>query len=456
MTSCTNQNRDYSFNKSISQKVLENYLSRSIEYAGLCCEGSSTPVPYFDDCLRLISNTGAKFIGRAAFTWDAPLDDEKHYKTAKEGATKIHKIDPEIILQSCVFETTYSCKTPESKKRTFSLGGVENIPIPKWVFEEFELPQENRCFSYEKMIFKDGKWNDLWAPGASVPDVTRLETKLWFYYRARCYIDAGYESIHCGQVCLTGANDIDLNCWIEIIERLRSYGKKHARRNYILFDAHIALENNIHFVKIGENLIWDFLSFPLRMAETDKPLNAELKIGYLDSIYGRAPGGIHPSGWKCEAIPQILEFDNGQNGLAINNQYLTWGADEANWYANLKEQKRNEFLSYAWTWIWNNAPNAHLEMPGIRPVEVPAAKPRIYTYIANTRSKNCPEGFNQEETIKEIWNDLRYKDCSKKNIKSLDDDLFSNENVVLKRKYSLDDLYDYYRLYGDFNLPEEI
>ena len=42
---------------------------------------------------------------------------------------------------------------------------------------------------------------------SSVPDVSRDETKLWFYFLARSYLDAGCEAIHYGQVELMNGND---------------------------------------------------------------------------------------------------------------------------------------------------------------------------------------------------------------------------------------------------------
>jgi hypothetical protein len=42
----------------------------------------------------------------------------------------------------------------------------------------------------------------------------------------------------------------------------------------------------------------------------DTPLKAVLEIGYSDSLYQRSRGGIAPSGWKCEHLPYLVEFDN--------------------------------------------------------------------------------------------------------------------------------------------------
>jgi len=49
------------------------------------------------------------------------------------------------------------------------------------------------------MIYADGRRKDQWGKGASVPDVSRMETRLWFYFLAASYIDLGFEAIHYGQ-----------------------------------------------------------------------------------------------------------------------------------------------------------------------------------------------------------------------------------------------------------------
>ena len=45
------------------------------------------------------------------------------------------------------------------------------------------------------------------AKDGGIPDLSRQEARLWFYYRATRYIDCGYEALHMGQVHLYTAND---------------------------------------------------------------------------------------------------------------------------------------------------------------------------------------------------------------------------------------------------------
>ena len=55
----------------------------------------------------------------------------------------------------------------------------------------------------------------------------------------------------------------------------------------------------------------DFHAFPLRIMEVpDKPQEAILKLGFSDGLYNRSKGGITYSGWSCEHLPYLVEFDN--------------------------------------------------------------------------------------------------------------------------------------------------
>ena len=102
-----------------------------------------------------------------------------------------------------------------------------------------------------------------WSQGYSVPDVSRSETKLWFYFLARSYIDIGCEAIHYGQAELMNGNDPKLDHWAEVLAQARRYAAKHARRHFILCDAHVPRGG---LVRDGK-LFHDFHSFPLRIEE---------------------------------------------------------------------------------------------------------------------------------------------------------------------------------------------
>ncbi len=377
--------RDYRFDGNISREVLENYLSRCITMMDLCT-GVGNP----DDNVRMLGNIGAKFAGRTVYCWGGEHCLPERLSRAREIAAKIHAMDPEIILQAGIFEIVTTM--------------VEKIPVPAWAFEEFHLPVEKRNFDYKAMLFPNGRFVNHWAPNMSVPDMTRVETRMWFYFLARCYIDVGMEAIHFGQVELIGADDKDKRNWLDMMTRCRAYASKHARRHMLICDAHVPTGG----IVIDGRTLFDVHSFPLRVkAVPDKPQQGVLAMGHLDTIFGRSKGGIAPSGWKCENLPYIVELDNwGKSdnpGHGDPNSYWCWGYDEICWFARQPEDYRNEWLRYAWKWVREHDSAGFLQMPGSRCLADPPTGKKWY--FANTASQSCPEGFNQEETIKAIWAD---------------------------------------------------
>ena len=390
--------KSYYFDSNISRDVLENYLSRSFTYSELltvdpyCNDGR---YPDKDKDIELIKNTNAKFIGRSIYRWgnEDVLNNPEFWDSAENIIHQIHANDPEVIFQAAVFEAVYK-------------DGVNSIPIPEWTFVSLDLPIEKRNFSYEMMLNDEGKFVNHWGENASVPDITKVETQLWFMFLIGSYVDIGIEAIHLGQVALIGMNDPELNVWNSFLQKVRKVANKKARRNYVIFDAHIPQGG---MVVNGVSLL-DFNSFPLRIKEIeDEPIKGKLEMGYLDSMYGRSMGCIAPSGWSCESLPYLVEFDNfgiGDNpGKPNVESHTIWGYDEISWFFLLSREYQAEWLNYAHNWLNENDKNAFLQMPGARVVTTASEKqPKNGNFRAIAPTKNTPQGADLEDVIKKIWN----------------------------------------------------
>lgn len=397
LCSCSqnNQSSSYNFDETgISRENLENYLHRSVTMAEFL-----TVDPYCNDGfypdkardVKLIQNIGAKFIGRAIYRWG----DEGVFNTldflnqAEKLVTQVHANDQDVVFQAALFEAV----TTE----------VNSIEVPEWVFTEFALPYEKRNFRYGEMLNRNGKHIDLWGKNASVPDITRIETQLWFMFLAGTYMHIGCEALHLGQIALIGMEDSDFKHWGEMLDKIRSYARKYARRKWVLLDAHTPSGG---MVLNGKSLL-DFNSFPLRIKEIpDKPLQSVLEMGYLDSFFGRSEGRITPSGWECASLPYLVEFDNygvsDTPGEATVDSHFVWGYDEITWFCLQEEAYRKEWLRYAYDWIRVNDPNGFLQMPVCRIMVTGDGQP-VKKCHANTRTADFPHGLNLEETIKDIW-----------------------------------------------------
>lgn len=376
--------RDYSFDTQISEQVLNNYLSRAVSHQVLFTDGDEELLA---DDIRMFGSIGAKFIGRASIIWQTPDDLELFFSTAKSIASQVHEMDGDIIIQAGLFEIVDE--------------GVNQIAIPAWVFEEFNLSAQNRNYNYQEMLYENQEFVDFYGSGASIPDISRLETRLWYFHRAKLYIDAGYEAIHFGIADVISVGDLEHEYFLDLLERIRKYAKNNARRHLVLCDVH----HKTGWVKDGKTM-FDFLGYPLRIEESaNEPFFAELKKDGEDTIYDKPLGGLTPSGWSTDSLPYLVEFDNwgssGNGGENIGGIWI-WGWDEISWFARLSEENRNNWLEYAFEWVKENTTNGYLQFPTRRILADPINE-RYYWYFANAPSESCENGFNQEGKIKKIW-----------------------------------------------------
>ena len=458
MTSATQADAasGFQFEGSMSKEVLRSFASRAITHQGLCIDGTS-PDPIFEEDLRMVCNMGAKLIGRAAFySWSGNMTAEQidtHYRIAKERAAAVHAVDPEIILQAGVFEIAY--------EQT-----VNNTVIPAPVFEQFGLPAEKRTFRYLDMVFPAGTRDVLYGmdsgigcwgnPSSGVPDITQLETKMYFYHCITRYIDAGYEAFHMGQAdkMMLYRGNAYAHHWDAVLAPARAYAKTQARRGIALFDNHTAVDSA--GIMVGDRLLFDIQGagmVPDETVQEDGALKCRLK--HYDecriSWIGRSGGGIHPLGFEIEVNFTIIELDNyGRSsriapGVATPQDFYNWGYDDVTWFALQPEWYRNQFLqecdaflcntakildsegkqqyflqpvcrrvvTYYPTMLYKPSPNcdrdAVLRYLKEEKTEVADNGDGSYTltvkgdYRSNTQSDSCPNGFNQEGTIRKIF-----------------------------------------------------
>lgn len=366
----------------ISLEALESRLSRAVTMEGML-HGHGD----LDDQVRYLRDIGARFAGRTLYLWGNEHNLEALLASARPAAAKVHAALPDLILQAAEFEivTTH----------------VDEVAIPARAFVAFGLPFEERRFSYAAMLYEDGSFKDHWGRGASVPDMSRVETQLWFYMLGMNYVDLGIEAIHFGQVSLMNRRDPGHAHWRAVLDRVRAYARLHARRGFVLIDAHVPTGGIVD----DGRLLFDFHSFPMRIDEVaDRPHEGVLKVGYRDSLYGRSKGGITPSGWECEHLPYLVELDNcgrsGREGQNIGGSWI-WGYDEITWFAHQSDTRRADWLRYAWKWVRDHDSAGFVQMPGSRTIAVPVGEKKWYW--AMNPSPACPDGFGDEDVIKAIW-----------------------------------------------------
>lgn len=362
-----NKGIDYSFYGPPSEEIIARYLSRGVscyifdEIGGLS---------NFEENLRMILNTGAKYVQRAYCCEAWNLAPERHslFPRIKSCIEKAHEYDPDIIFEGGVYEIVD--------------GNVEKTKIPPYVFSYFGLPVEDRCFVLDDMTYLDNHNKNIMGQGTHSPDLSRLETQMWFFYRATLFIDMGFEAVHLGST--PSMCDVDAGNgyagFKRMTDAIHEYAKDHARRGYVLLNAHSKE------MKTPENeLVLDFYAWlvlgDVPEGETagapseEHPQRLEINIGKNPySIYGKSAGGIHPCGYEVKNAPYVVEFDNyGVIWSEIDQPHTQksgmypWGWEEIAWFIRQPESYRRSFLKYAYKRIKEIDPLCgHITMPLLR------------------------------------------------------------------------------------------
>lgn len=400
--STENDSRDYTFKNSISLEVLNNYLDRAGRYSMI---GDSYSAATFDEAARYLLNTGAKYVLRAGGQWYATNAVTGYSDDVENKLAQIHSVDPEIIFEACIFETTTSA--------------INSIKIPSWVFEDFGLKAEDRNFNMNNTLFPaedlDGDGVKEYRYGinsmglnAHIPDITQTEHQMFVYYRACQYIDMGFEALHLGQVKLIGRNDKNDEAWTKVITMIRDYAKKHARRGYVLINAHGQIMNSDN----GAMLV-DMIVAPTRIAaaadevdhavSNNNPQRCDIfPSGSSDAPYLKHVKGTSPSGWTTDDYPYLVHLDNYDDGVGGDHtkKENIWGYDETTWFIKQPAWYRREFMEFLYNKISSYKDNGHLVLMMSNSSETSFEG---IPYYSNNKSEYCPNGSGDEETIKSIF-----------------------------------------------------
>lgn len=375
----------------LDQAGLEWYLSRAVSAADMVCGQGDIQAS-----LEFLTRTGARFAGRAMLVWAWESLAPAKFRQAAENARIFHGAIPELILQGCIFEAVTQ--------------DVGKVPVPAWAFEGLGLPVETRNFRYRDMLFPRGQktgynqWSefeptDHWALGSSIPDIRRTETRLWFYWLGCNYIDAGFESLHLGQIQLMAYRDKGHQGYTTLVTALGRYAASHGRRGFVLFDAHAM---GFDITGSDGRLLLDFGASFSAMTENPPFPGAVLvpnpKIG---TPWGRSPSGITRSGWRCQSLPYLVELDNwgidATTGQVSKDAASVYGWDEISWFSNLDKTSRDAWLVYQARRVKELDPSAWFEFPLLRGVTGNLAG--LEQYYAVDPTERVPWGFGQTQTI---------------------------------------------------------
>ncbi len=319
--------QNYRFYSTISRPVLENYLDRAISMAALSNCGASlgtTPQEHIAD-INMIQDIGAKFVGRIGIWWGANQDINCLMANVQQDVKSIKAIDSDIICEGGVFEyvDTYLDVA---------------VAIPAYVFKAFDQRVVSRNFNHNLMLY-DNPGYPTADEHSRTPDMSKLETQMWFYYMATRYIDAGCEALHLGDFGVM--NVIEQNYenkdWWFLLQKIRQYGSTRNRHivlcNAHTFGAYYDPDPTSPLPNDERQLLFDFHEYPSRLlmnmslacTATYQPITLTPETGI--AIYNSSAGGLNPQGWYCESNPYMVELDNGGN-----NPPLGCSASNSPWW----------------------------------------------------------------------------------------------------------------------------
>ncbi len=215
----------------------------------------------FERTKAFLLRTGAKFIHGGELSWGRSYPDRGYWDKCKLRLANLHATRglQDVIVEGFIAE---------------HIGpNADTTLIPPWLWQYMQqngltvkrAPSPNdkgnlHYFHYENFFARDWPHIDRWGKGASVPDITRPETQLYFRYLLKEYIEAGFESIWFGGLALVGENDRDGKALSEICKFAKDYAAKNARRRGVLLTSHVA-----GWMHEGRQLL-DYICYPSRPA----------------------------------------------------------------------------------------------------------------------------------------------------------------------------------------------
>lgn len=302
------------------------------------------------ETLNLIRRLKPTIMIDAASIWGS-WDMTEHLNRARCMVQDIKAIDDKIVIQA-------------SPNEFVNTGMTYQTMIPDYVWVDFGLvvPSIKRTFN----IF-DMKLNVTQSQANSgiFPDISRIETQMFYYWLATQYIDMGYEAISFSALGGLGSSGISSIDGIRLVRMVKQYADKNANVRFVLITAH----NNSGYVDSNNNLLFDFNTEPIRPSEDGNnslyPNNVNggscsiKKDLSCPTIYQNTLGGMNPSGWLIAHNLGLVFYDNyldnttspnlwGQIHSPAWNCFNPYHLDEISWFALQTKRYRDSWIRYSY------------------------------------------------------------------------------------------------------------
>jgi hypothetical protein len=397
----------------LTRPLLQAYLDRSVVHMNEWGERSRA---FYRD-------TGTKFVHWADLGW-ARLYTPADWETLTAEVDAIHETDwgADMLFVAGVMEAV--CKQ-----------NTTNTKIPAWLMTILEGQgiQELRTFgpngpdhfNYEAMFDRNapdwpahfiGLWVKTDDREQGPPDITMLETQLYYAYLIAEHLDAGFEGIMFGQAMMTGARDTDNGALHALCAFANRWAAERAYRKAVVLTSHIIEPRDYPKAPHPDaRPLFTHITWPTRMSYTElQPFGMHFGP---DAVATETRQGGEEIIRQLELhgdLPILLEIDNygktfGPSSVADE------GWDEITAYAMKPAADRRAFLRHYYfaSRDWKDREGrsrVHIALPGKRYIHAPASLdtdadgnplPPVSIYVPYR------ENGGDEEVIVELFREAR-------------------------------------------------
>lgn len=335
---------DYTINGyPVPRHVIESYLSRNLNLQTLIWQGkyhvpdaAPSVTHNVANCmgsdhtqriLSIINNTSPKYISLAEGDWfsDSWTAQNNHWDHVLWTADAIHAIDDEILLEVGLYEHI------EISDVVWPMV-LGDDPDEEYIFDtwgsdpDWPVGQTSITITADNMAYDEMVWaryhnsvpgnDDLDEFNFYVPDLSKLTTRVYWYWRMCEYVRRGYESFHMGLQNKMLKRDCDNLLIHDLIEKVKAFGAmpnglggQNARRGVVFFNA-----------QNGEDHNPDYIPGCLQASGCPDPMNPGTNCTHLDNLIWKNPFDYFQKGqvyyWGDPAEKNIL-WDWGSAAMGI-------------------------------------------------------------------------------------------------------------------------------------------
>lgn len=359
--------------RQLTKPLLERYIDRAVVHMST---NSREPEVYSERGRQFLRDTGALFLHWADLGWVRVYGPDD-WRRMGEHIDAVH-------ASEWGADVLFECGLMEAIGRN----QIDNTPIPTWMLELLKSlgihsrrrfgPNGPECFSYEAMFDREasdwpkhlvGLWSSNPASEQSVPDITMLETQLYYAMLIAEHLDAGFEGIMFGQTVLTGARDTNNAALAALCRFARQWAAARAWRRAVTLTSHVFDGADYPKAPLSRGRpLFTHLTWPTRLSCA--PYSPyRLRMGPDIKRTATRQGGEEIAHLLTlpHDLPILLEIDNYGGGPGVNEH----NDDEITAFAAKPPQERREFLRryYHECRTWTNAQGhrrVFLAMPGYR------------------------------------------------------------------------------------------